>query len=178
MGFPKALARLGNRTFLERIVACIGEAGIGEWRVVAGRHAEEIASRVAPERLVINPDYAGGMTTSFQAGIRSLPPGVSRLAVFLVDHPLVSASTVRRLLGRAGEGDVLVPTYRGRRGHPVVFSAAFMAEILDLSPERGVRSLIRERGRGVVEVPVEDPGILTDVDTPGELRKIGGRFPS
>jgi molybdenum cofactor cytidylyltransferase len=116
------------------------------------------------------------MTTSFQAGIRALPSDVTALVVCLVDHPLVSARTVVELLRHADASDIVVPTFEGRRGHPVVFSPSFMRAILELPADRGVNSLIREQGR-VLEIPVPDPGIVTDIDTPGELGRAGGRLP-
>jgi molybdenum cofactor cytidylyltransferase len=172
MGSPKALLRLGGRTFLERILGVVDECSISHRVVVVGGNASEIISHAPSVPVVHNPDYAAGMTTSFQAGIRALPPGVEGVVVFLVDHPLVSASTVRALLGQRGRGDVLVPVHGGRRGHPVFFSRKFTDEIMALGPDVGVNALIRSRPESVVEVPVQDSGILTDVDTPGDFGRL------
>lgn len=170
-GEPKALLSYQGLTFLEHILRSMEGAEIGYRVVVAGRHFDEIAAD-ATVPVVFNPDYETGMTTSFQVGIRSLPGEVDAALIFLVDHPAVSGSTVQALVAHRGRGDVVVPVRRGRRGHPVLFSRRFLDEVLKLPPGVGVNTCVRAQGDRVVEVTVDDPGILTDVDTPEDFRRL------
>lgn len=172
MGSPKALLRYEGCTFLERILHTLEGVSVDYRLVVAGRHAAEISECVPSVRVVFNPDYERGMTTSFQAGIRALPEGVHGTLVCLVDHPLVRPETVEALIRREGQGEVIVPRFQGRRGHPILISPAFMAEVEGLSPDRGVNELVRVLGAGIVEVEVLDPGILADIDTREDYRRL------
>lgn len=175
MGSPKALLRFEGETFVERILRVVDESQIGPRVVVAGEHLAEIRVVLGDVPVVFNPDYESGMTTSFQAGIRALPEDVEGVVVFLVDHPLVSSDTVRALLGHRQAARVVVPVYRGRRGHPVYFSREFMSRILAVGPEVGVNTLVRSENDRVVEVPLQDPGVLVDVDTPEDFRRLSGK---
>lgn len=171
-GEPKALLRYDGLTFLDHILGSMEGLPIEYRVVVAGRHFSRIASHTKSVPVVLNPDYETGMTTSFQVGIRSLPEGIDGALIFLVDHPAVSGATIRALLSHRDQGDVVVPVREGRRGHPVYFTRRFLDEVLNLSPQTGVHTLVRGQGRRLVEVPVGDPGVLTDVDTPEDFRRL------
>jgi molybdenum cofactor cytidylyltransferase len=165
MGFPKALLRLGGQAFLERILHAIAASPIERTVVVVGRHRDEIHEAFPDQTLIFNPIWQQGMTTSLQAGIRALPDGMDGAALFLVDHPWIESSTIHALLGHLRPGNIVVPVYEGRRGHPVVFSGSVLEEILALGPDTGANTVVRRDPGRVVEVPVEAPGILRDVDT-------------
>src|SRR5262245_54890851 len=84
MGSPKALLTYRGRTFLENILAAISESSIQNPVVVVGHHRNEIAARMNLPNVIFNPNYEQGMITSFQAGIRALPPGTAGALLFLV----------------------------------------------------------------------------------------------
>jgi len=172
MGSPKALLRFRGQTFLERILAAIGSSAIDRVIVVAGHHYETIVSTFPGLPVVFNPDYEKGMSTSVQAGIRALPAGVSGAVIFLVDHPMVDPGTIESLGTRLRPGCIIVPVHGGRRGHPVVFAADLFEEILGLSPDQGLNTVVRRNRDRVIEVSVDDPGVLVDIDTPEQFAKL------
>src|SRR5207247_1557852 len=99
MGRPKALLPLGGRTFLDNILQAISGSAVERTIVVVGHHRAEIESIVRPPVMVVfNSEYEQGMVTSFQAGIRALPPDIGAALLFLVDHPIVDAETIELLL--------------------------------------------------------------------------------
>ena len=170
MGTPKALLELRGATFADTLVSVLTNF-CDPVVVVTGAHDAEIrAGMRSGARLVHNPNYAGGQLTSLQVGLCALPQGVDRILWTLVDHPSVRAATIARLL----ESDALfvVPRHNGKRGHPVVFSAALIPEFLALPPEGSARE-VRERYAGsVAHVDVDDPGILDDIDDPAAYRRL------
>lgn len=172
MGRPKALLELGPRTFLERILDTVAASGIDRTIVVVGHHHSEIAAAFPAIALTCNPDYERGMSTSVQAGIRDVPPGVTAAGVFLVDHPLVGRDTVVALLQRLQPGEIILPVYEGRRGHPVFFGRDLFPEILALGPDQGLNAVVRRDPARVVEVPVSSRTILEDIDTPEDYEKL------
>ncbi len=176
MGTDKALLRFRGRTFLEAILATLEEAGVERRAVVLGHHAEQIqaATNLANVQVVVNPHYALGQTSSLQAGLRALEePGLEAVVLGLVDHPAVSASTVRQLMTvyRNLRPAVAVPIYRGQRGHPVVLDRALFHPLMALSAEEGANTVIRQFGDRTQPVVVDDPGVTLDIDDPEALAR-------
>lgn len=171
MGRPKALLPSGNSTFLESLLASIRSSPIVFPVVVLGHDRDRILEAVRVESWVYNERYEQGMTTSFQAGIRALPPEAEGAMLFLVDHPAPAAATLTALVGAFRPGSIVVPVQEGRRGHPVLFSAAVLGEILSLRPDRGANSVVRADPDRVIEVPVEDPSVVEDIDTPADFER-------
>jgi molybdenum cofactor cytidylyltransferase len=177
MGKDKALLLYRGRTFLETIVAALGEAGIARIAVVLGHHADEIRRAVNLENVevVINANYARGQTSSLQTGLRALvTPQLEAVILCLVDHPAVSPSTVQKLVEslRASASPVVIPTYQNRRGHPVLIARTLFDELLSLGPNEGANAVLRKHRSEKSLVEVSDAGILLDVDTPEVYREL------
>lgn len=171
MGQPKALLTYRGVTFLDRILLAIENSEISETIVVVGHNREEIASQVRLGVVVSNPDYESGMVTSLKVGIRALPDEASGAAIFLVDHPMIDEKTINALVSRFEPGVIIAPVYDGRRGHPVLFSRTVLYEILELPDTIGANAVVRRKPDRVIEVLVDEPGILLDIDTPEELKR-------
>jgi len=169
MGRDKALLLYKGRTFLEVIMGTIRAAGVDHIAVVLGHHAEEIRRTVelGSAKVVINSAYPLGQTSSLQAGLEALErDGAQTILLCLVDHPAFSTQTVRELIAareRSG-ARVVVPTFRGKRGHPVLIGRALLEELKTLEPEEGANSVIRRHRNFTAFVEVPDSGILLDVD--------------
>jgi molybdenum cofactor cytidylyltransferase len=167
----KALLTYQGRTFLEAIHKNLMAAGIERIIVVLGHHADLIQSKVKlkPAQFVINQDYARGQTSSLQAGLEALtadsPEG---FMLCLVDHPAVSPEVMRQLLERfeLTHAPVVIPTFQGERGHPVIVGNALFAELRVLLPSQGANIVIRDYRDRTELVDVADRGILIDVDEP------------
>jgi len=179
MGRDKALLTYRGRTFLETIVSTLREAGIARVVVVLGYHAEEIRNTVRLDdiEVVVNFEYQRGQTSSLQAGLGALASEEPEAIVLcLVDHPAVSAATVRKLLESFQQfrALVVIPTDQGHRGHPLVISRALFPELLSLSPEAGANTIIRKHRDATQFLEVDDPGIVLDVDGPETYRRLLG----
>jgi molybdenum cofactor cytidylyltransferase len=172
MGQPKALLRFRGQTFLERILAAIGDAGLAEIAVVVGHHRVEIQQAFPDLPLVFNPDYNQGMSSSVKAGVRALPSGVIGAGIFLVDHPLIDEATIRLLSASLRSGHIVLPSHEDRRGHPVFFAAELFPEILALGPDEGLNKLVRRDPERLITVPVPNPGVLQDIDTPQQFENL------
>jgi len=174
MGTDKALLTYRGRTFVETILATLREAGVTRLAVVLGHHAGEIQRAVdfTGVDVIVNHDYRQGQTSSLQAGLKALDSSagmsVEAALLCLVDHPAVPAEVVRALIAafRAARSPVVIPTFKGQRGHPVLIGRALFDELLGLSPEAGANSVIRKYLEATQFVEVGDAGILLDVDDP------------
>jgi molybdenum cofactor cytidylyltransferase len=176
MGRPKALLPLRGRTFIQNILDAISRSPVEDTVVVVGHHQLEIEPYVETARTVFNPDYEKGMITSLQTGIRALPPGTGGALLFLVDHPLVDSDSIQLLIANAAPNRIVVPTFEERRGHPVLFGATILQEVLALPASEGANIVVRRDPSRIVQVPVNSPGILVDVDTPEDFRTLQSKY--
>ncbi len=175
MGTDKALLAYRGRTFLETILSTLRSAGIDRVVVVLGHHAEEIRRAVdlSSAQVVVNTDYRRGQTSSLQAGLRALESeNLEAVVLCLVDHPAVSAGTLRRLVEsfKTSGSSAALPTFQGQCGHPALIGRALFAELRELGPAQGANAVIRKHRAATRFVQVIDPGILTDVDDPETYR--------
>ena len=177
MGRPKALLPIQGHTFLENILDAISRTPIEDTIVVLGHHRGQIERSVSLPSVVFNPDYERGMITSFQAGIRKLSWDTTGAFLFLVDHPLVESTTIESMIMNLAPNRIVLPTFERRRGHPVLFSSEVLEEILALGPSEGANIVVRKNPDRIIEVPVNAPGILVDIDTPEQFERLRKDYP-
>ena len=182
MGQDKALLTYRSRTFLETVIQTLRDADVSRVAVVLGHHAEEIQRGVKLEdvEVVINPEYRRGQTSSFQVGLRALDsPDLEAVVLCLVDHPLISADTVRALVTsfRRSGAPVVIPTFQDQRGHPVLSGRTLFSELLSLDPSEGADTVIRKYRDATQFVEVNDSGILLDVDDSDVYRRLSAAWP-
>lgn len=170
MGTAKALLPYRGQTFLEHILATCRLEGLDPRVVALGLDADEIARSMdlSSTTVVRNPDPATGPLRSLKLALSVLNQTVEGALVWHVDRPHVSARTVRALLeaARAGSSPILVPSFSERRGHPTIFMRGVFGELLRTPDEFGARAVVRADPDRVTVVPVDDPAVLADVDTP------------
>lgn len=170
LGSPKALLSVDGEPAIGRIARLIHEAGGRPIVAVLGSDSERV--RIAlPQSCgaVVNPDWPNGRTNSVRAGLRALPVA-SHVLLWPVDHPGVRAATVRTLV--EGDERIRVPTHEGRRGHPTLFPPSLRDEILALRDDEPLHEILRRDPARVREVPVEDPGVLLNVNTPEDRARL------
>jgi molybdenum cofactor cytidylyltransferase len=182
MGRPKALLPTSDGTpFLAAILNTMTASRVDEVRVVVGHAAEQVIDLGGLVRGVIvhHREFERGMLSSVQAGVRALPHGTTAFLLWPVDLPLVRAETVDLMIGawEREQPPLVVPVYHGKRGHPVLFGIKLGAELLRAPESEGARAVVHAHDKSLVEVEVDDPGILTDIDTPQAYRKAFGRDP-
>ena len=170
-GTCKQLARVGGKALLEHTLDHLRASRVSEIVVVLGAHAGEIQAQVRfdRERLIFNPQYEEGISTSIQAGLRSIR-GDAALIV-LADQPFVRAETMDLLIAEyeRSRPKVIVPTCNGVRGNPVLVDRSLFSEMMKLHGDTGFRAVFNAIPDSIVKVPVDDRGVITDIDTPSDL---------
>jgi molybdenum cofactor cytidylyltransferase len=176
----KPLLDLGGRPVVTRIVETCRQAGIDEVIVVAGYRKELIIPVIegVGARAVVNERYDEGMFSSVIAGISAMEHGPQGFIVLPADIPLVRAATIRSLVSRfmGGQHRVLVPSFRGSKGHPPLISAELMAVITGYEGENGLKGALEKLESETVEVEVPDRNILFDVDNPADYGEMKERW--
>jgi molybdenum cofactor cytidylyltransferase len=179
MGIPKALLPYRGKTFVEHLLEVTRHLRVGVTRIVVGAHANEIREKLSAHavEIVVNVDWAKGQLSSIQAGIRSLPDGGNDGMILApVDHPIVSAALVAQLIEQFDSSGkaIVLPTYKGRRGHPLIFRASLYPELLAASAEVGARQVVWAHADDVREVPTEEEGVVLNINDPAALERAIG----
>jgi CTP:molybdopterin cytidylyltransferase MocA len=177
MGTPKALIPYRGKTFVQHLLEVTQHPRVGITRLVLGAGADAIRDilRLDAETVVLNPDWPEGQLSSIHAAIRHLPPeGTEGIILCPVDHPIVSATLVAQLIERFDSSGkaIVLPTFGGRRGHPVIFRASLYQELLDASLDLGARQVVWAHAMDVVEVATEEEGVILNLNDPEILRRV------
>jgi CTP:molybdopterin cytidylyltransferase MocA len=167
MGAFKPLLPFGNKTVIECCIDYLRDGGVQEIVVVLGHRADDIRQRVSGTvKFALNPDPDSAMGASIAAGVRALPETAQATLIALVDHPAVPPAVVSKLLDSWKRGArLIIPTWQGRGGHPVLVDLGFKAELLDLPESGGLRALFDAHRNELARIPVDSPFIARDMDT-------------
>jgi len=176
MGSAKLLLPVGKRALIETVVRGVLNARPDGVLVVLGsdRNKLEPVIRNYPVRTVFNPNFARGMLSSVKCGFEAVPPEARAVLVYLGDQPAPPASIGSRIIDafrKTGKG-IILPAYRGRRGHPVLVDLKYRDEVAKLDPNVGLRQLLSAHPDDVLEVKVRTAAVLKDIDTPEDYRAL------
>jgi molybdenum cofactor cytidylyltransferase len=176
MGTPKALIPYRGRTFVEHLLEVTRHPRVSVTRIVLGAGASEMREKLSGQEaaIVVNPNWYTGQLSSIHAAIRSLPEGTTEgLILCPVDHPVVSAKLVSELIDTfdASRKLIILPTFKGQRGHPVIFHATLYEELLSARPEIGARQVVWAHADDVAEVPTDEEGVTLNLNDPATLKK-------
>ncbi|MFQ5985256.1 MAG: NTP transferase domain-containing protein [Alphaproteobacteria bacterium] len=170
----KLLAEVDGIAMVTRVVDAVLASKAHPVVVVTGFEAEAVSAALKGRKVhfVHNPDYAEGLSTSLTRGITALPNDVDGALVCLGDMPRVKKKLINKLITAFNPAEgrgICVPTYRGKRGNPVLWARRFFPEMREVAGDVGARHLIGAHDEVVREVASDDDGVLVDVDTPDAL---------
>ncbi|MGP9820527.1 nucleotidyltransferase family protein [Salinarimonas sp. NSM] len=178
---PKVLATLDGVPLVRRVAQAAVASRADPVIVVVGRRGGEVAAALAglPVRVVDNPRWEDGLSTSLQAGFAALPANARAAIVCLGDMPLLAPALLDALVAAhedAPDVAAIVPVHAGERGNPVLLARRLAPDIVGLTGDRGAGPLLKGRA-DVREIDWGDESILRDVDTPAALAALasGGR---
>lgn len=174
MGRPKPLLSYGGETFLERILRTLGQLeGLDARVVVLGHEATRIRREVDFDDAVVltHRGYRQGMLSSLRAGARAALkelPDLEALMVCLVDQPLVQAETYAALLNafQPDKDDVVIASYSGEHGHPVVLSRGLAERVASESRSGSLSELIESYAQRRRYLDCDDPAVTQNINTP------------
>ena len=168
MGAFKPLLPFGEKTVIQSCIDYLHQAGLQSIVVVAGHRADDIRAALQDSsiKIVENPDADSEMGRSVACGVEALPADTSAVVIALVDQPAVSPRIVHSIIDEWESGSrLIVPTWQGRGGHPVLIDMHFRGELLNLPATGGLKSLFTSHAVDVRRLPVDCPFIARDMDT-------------
>jgi molybdenum cofactor cytidylyltransferase len=177
MGKPKQLLPLDGKPVIKLCLECIIASGVADIVVVLGRNGNEVGQAMGnvPAKIAYNTSPESEMAESVRTGLRKTDTSATGVLVCLSDHPLVAPDTVRTLVQEHSKepGAIIIPLYRGRKGHPTLFPLSLVREVFS-----GItlRDVIARHAARVIAVDVPDEGVVLDMDTPGDYERIRCRL--
>jgi molybdenum cofactor cytidylyltransferase len=173
-GVQKLLLPFAGTSVIGHVIEQVLAAEVKQVIVVVGPDAR-LAATIAPHPVIVvtNENPNADMLDSARVGLRALPAGCDAVLLVLGDQPSIAPGLIRQLIDAhetCGKG-IVVPAYAGRRGHPLLFSAHYAAEVLCGYDGVGVRGLLRSHPEDVFELDVSDPAVAADVDVPEDYRR-------
>jgi molybdenum cofactor cytidylyltransferase len=177
MGSNKMLEEIDGRPMVARTAQRLLASRARPIIAVLGNQADAVDAALGklPIERVRNPDFADGLSTSLKRGLANLPAEIDGVVVCLGDMPLIAGRDLDRLIaafnpleGRA----IIVPTRRGKRGNPILWSRQFVPEMMALAGDQGARKLIEDHADLVAEVEMDNDAVLIDIDTPQALAEL------
>jgi molybdenum cofactor cytidylyltransferase len=178
MGQNKLLLIFKHRSLIAHAVDTLLASEVDEVIVVLGHEAEKVAKELEgkPVKLVQNPDYQSGQSTSVQVGVSAVSPHARGILICLADQPLVRPEDVNRLIGAFVEAkkinkNIVVPFYNGRRGNPVVLDSSYREAILEIAGDIGCKRVIKRYPDNVQVVEMEADHVVRDIDRIEDYQK-------
>ncbi len=173
----KLTQEVGLKPMISHVTDATLSAHVDEIILITGHQQDQIIHALGGRPLthVHNPDYADGLSTSIQTGIRealACTPPVDAALILLGDMPFITADMINRLVDAYSPTDdrmIVVPKVNGKRGNPVLWDASFFSELQALTGDVGAKHLIVEHENLVAEVEFDNDAPLTDIDTQAAL---------
>lgn len=175
MGFPKALLKLNNKTVIEILLNEYESSNLNGTIVVLGAYKDKIEPLIKEKfpgiKITVNQDYKKEMFSSIQTGISVINEGDAVL-IGLVDHPFITKKVINQLIYGYEDGSIVIPAYKGRKGHPIIIPLSLREEILSMKAEdHSLRDVISSHKDVVKVIEVNTDTILFDMDTPEKFKE-------
>ena len=170
----KLLAEIDGKPMLGHVVEAVLASDVSPVIVVTGHEPDRIKEALSAHNVIFvhNPDYAEGLSTSLRHGLSKLHPDADGAVVCLGDMPGITSAHINQLIDSFEPDDghaICVPTFKGKRGNPVLWHRRFFSAMTEVSGDVGARHLIGDNEEVLLEIPMDDNAILADLDTPEAL---------
>lgn len=169
MKTQKLLLPYHGSTIIETTISNILRSKVDSTLVVLGASRDAILEVIGdlPVDYCYNAHHAQGMLSSVICGLRALPANTDAALVFPGDQPDIPTEVIDQLIDafQRSPGGIVIPRHQHQRGHPLMVDMKYRYAIEKLDPEKGLRTLMELFPKDVIEVEVDDPGILKDIDT-------------
>jgi molybdenum cofactor cytidylyltransferase len=180
MGGGKMTAKLHGKALVRHVADVAISSNLDQVIAVLGHDAAKVEQALhgTGVRIIHNPDYAEGMATSLKAAISALSEQTKAALILLGDMPQITPKLIQQLIeafNNNPHASGIVPVVQGKRGNPILIAAALFASIMQLEGDIGARKLLAEADAAVIELDVQDPAILNDIDTTEALEKLNRR---
>jgi len=182
MGRNKLLLTFRDKPLVVHAVDTLLASKAGEIIVVLGHESEKVWDQLEDYtgqvptrcqrrrvRLVKNPDYRDGLSTSVRTGVQAVSPEAKAIMIYLADQPLLEPADLDRIIAafataKADDKMIVVPFFKGERGNPVLLDASLRDSILGIVGDVGCKGVIKRYPEKVYAIEMENDHVVRDVD--------------
>jgi molybdenum cofactor cytidylyltransferase len=176
MGTVKQLLQIDGRPLVQHVVDNVRRSNVEQIILVLGHSADEIQRQLMVEgaKVVLNDSFRQGMGTSLKSGLAAIDSNIEAALIILADQPFVHPETLDRLIAEHARthAQIVIPTYRGFRGNPVLLDRSVFPEVMGLSGDIGCRAIFGDHQQGIVKLAIGDVGILLDIDQKSDYESL------
>jgi len=179
MGRAKQLLPLGGTTVLAQTLDKVRSARVAEIILVLGGSAEAIRQQLPPSlldglKVVVNQAYGKGMASSLHEGLAALDQRSDAALIILGDQPFIRPQTLGQIVDgyRRSRAKIVIPSYQGNRGNPVLLDRSVFSEVMALEGDVGCRAIFGSHLEAILKVEVEDKGVLLDIDDQDDYERL------
>ncbi|MBI5574078.1 MAG: nucleotidyltransferase family protein [Elusimicrobia bacterium] len=181
-GKIKALLKIGDKTFIEKIISNFEKSGVKDIIIILGYKADIVKKYLELKKIpkigtsvkvIVNSNYNSQQLTSLKLAVENLPKNCAGIIFTPVDHPLVKLTTYKKLLSawKKNKDKICLPSYNYRKGHPALFPKEIFEKILTENLSGGARALIKKYPGKVKYIVVNDPGTVNDFDSMEDFKR-------
>ena len=173
LGENKLIKKIHNIPLIKHSVQNILASSIDELIIVVGYQKEIIKDTIDKDdkiKFVFNEDYKSGIGSSIKMGIKNLSEKTEFFFICLGDMPNIKKQTYNKIIEVKNNKEIIVPTYKGKRGNPILFSKKMKNELMLIKGDVGAKKILELNKEKIFTVPIEDDGIIIDYDTKLDLK--------
>ena len=168
MGKNKLLLPWGKKTIFEHCLETLLRSEVKEVIVVINDRLKELIPPINTQKIkvIINPHYKRGMSTSIRQGVQAIAPGSEGILIALGDQPFIKTRTINAMIKAFEQGreGIIIPSFKGKRGNPVIFHRRFRRELLNLKGDAGGKSIVERHPGEILDIPLKSEGVVKDID--------------
>ena len=178
----KLVAEINGKPMIVHAIESVKNSRVNKTILVTG-YQREIVERAVQGieiEIIYNPNFTEGLSSSIKSIGHKLTKNVDAVILCLGDMPGITSTHINSLLKAFKNNpnrQIVIPTYKGRRGNPVLWGKKHFPLLFNLSGDQGAKVLFQNNENNITEVQIEDEAILTDLDTPDALEKYRSNFP-
>ncbi len=167
----KLLRKIGHDSVVRMVVRDVAASKVDHMIVATGHEQEKVVAELAGFKISVshNADFSSGLSTSLRTALAKVPADCHAVLICLGDMPFIGSALIDSLIDAfdpRAQQNICVPTYRGKRGNPVLWDRRYIQEMMEVRGDVGAKHMIGDYEEFVIEVVTHNAGVLTDLDTP------------
>ncbi len=175
----KLLVKLNRKTLLQHVLSNLKQSEVDEILVVTGHQKENVKQSIGQFNVqcVENDQYIDGLSSSIKIGVESLTGHTDAVLICHGDMPFVNPMTINKLVDTyIDRRQIVIPNYKGQKGNPLIWPKEYFNDLTKLSGDSGARQTLADYKNKIIQLEVNDVGILLDIDDPQTLEFMQSKF--
>ena len=174
-GENKLIKKIQGIPLISRCVKNILTSTIDELIIVLGYQkeiVEKLIDKTEKIKFVFNKDFESGMASSVKAGLNHLSKNTEAFFICLGDMPMVGHDIYNQLIKSKGNKEIIVPTYKGQQGNPVLFNKSMKEKVIDISGDIGAKKILKLNKDKILNLEIDDQSIVKGFNTQGDFSSL------